>query len=520
MNIKTMRGWFKREKAKSVLMIFTLLIVGLNLYNASYHLFVDDLLFHTDIARDFMLLEQAVDERKPPLIGPRAGGISGFFFSPFWYYILIPVFVAVGGNPVGVGVFMFLLTVLSIGITFYVSKKLFDTTTAYLTILIYSFQIVRFARGYTQSFGSVLLSPLYFYFLYLWIKEKKLKYAFATIFSAGIIFCFQPAFGMITLFVTFLVLSYMTIKYRKPIFLSSVLTLIIPLSTYIFFELRHDFLQIRSFMHFLISGSGKVAEANFLFLIQNRAEQFMGRINLIEILHPIYNTLFFVLFLVPIYFLIRRKVKDKQKLLFWALFYFYFFVYWMATFGFKGIVWDYYHIGFIPLLAILFVSLRFILDKRLFFLIYAIVFLAIITQLYNAGGNWEKGFTGFNASSWKMNKNVAEVVINDAPARFGYYVYSPDEFGYSLKYAMNYIGKVRAHQGALCKKEPTTYLIYSQFKTDKNEYTFWKENRIRIVKSPMESRQIGSTLIEKYFLEPADLTVESDPNIVCDLHFR
>ena len=49
---------------------------------------------------------------------------------------------------------------------------------------------------------------------------------------------------------------------------------------------------------------------------------------------------------------------------------------------------------------------------------------------------------------------------------------------------------------------------------------FCKKIRVNIQKSPNEKIKIDNIVIEKYELNKNELEVPSDPNLVCDLHFR
>src|SRR3989344_6206913 len=94
--------------------------------------------FNTDIARDFLLLEDVYYNHNISLIGPRAGGIPGVFHGPMWIYLNLPAYALGAGNPIAVGWFWVGLFIISIGIIYYVSIKMFDRTTAMIATLVYA----------------------------------------------------------------------------------------------------------------------------------------------------------------------------------------------------------------------------------------------------------------------------------------------------------------------------------------------------------------------------------------------
>lgn len=510
--------WFLYLR-QNLFLIFVICISSYNVFQSAYHLFYGDLLFHTDIARDFMLTQGMLDEGKLTLIGPRAGGIPGVFYSPLWFYINAPVLFLANGNPVVVGYFWLLLAVGSLGLIYWITKKVFGNKPAYIASIIYSFQIIGFVRGMTPWFGSVFLSPLLLYFMFLFVTTKKLRHFSLAVLTNGFIICFQPAFGLITLFITYLIGFYYLLKNKKIIYFTAFPLPVFPLFTYFLFEVRHDFLQTRAIMDFLFHGSSQFQIGMFLFILGNRVDQFLGRVNIIGDSYLLSNLIFLIVFLAPLVIVKKAHLKKSYRS-FILLFYVYFGLFWVITFLFKGIVWDYYHLGFLPLLIIIFSSLSKFINKKLFVLLFVWIMFSLLFRSWNSGQLWISSFTNQNSSSWKLNENTAKFVYENTAEEFGYFVYSPDEFGYSIKYAVSYLGKKSRVKGIICTKRKTTFLLYDPYKKSPNEYVFWREKRVNIGKKPTLSRQIGQILIEKYELNSQEQAVAADPNLVCGLHFR
>ena len=81
MSILSNQPWWK---------LACLAILSAVLFLNTLHLFKADVRFHTDIARDFLVMADIVETNKPTLIGPKSGGISGVFHGPAWYYLNLP----------------------------------------------------------------------------------------------------------------------------------------------------------------------------------------------------------------------------------------------------------------------------------------------------------------------------------------------------------------------------------------------------------------------------------------------
>src|SRR5579863_1660833 len=120
-------------------LFFCVAIILYGIYLFSLHLFLGDLLFHTDIARDFLLIQDIAINHKLTLIGPRAGGIPGTFLGPAWLYLNVPAFLLGNGNPIVVGYFWLLLVLTGFGVVFYITKKIYNYEVAVLATMIFAF---------------------------------------------------------------------------------------------------------------------------------------------------------------------------------------------------------------------------------------------------------------------------------------------------------------------------------------------------------------------------------------------
>lgn len=496
--------------------------IAYGIYLFSLHLLHGDLLFHTDIARDFLLIQSILINHKLTLIGPRAGGIPGTFFGPIWLYLNLPAFLIGNGNPIVVGYFWLLLMITALAITFYVSKKIFSIGTAIFatTILIYSELFL--APGFTQSFAPIVLSPLLLYSVYLFIEQKRIRYLGWTTFLSGLLIQFQPAFGAIILFITFILSFTILIQRRKIRYQLVWFIAFIPLLTYIIFELRHNFLETHALYNFIFHHNlSNFVQITYPEVAHNRFAGFLDSLNLISINRPIINVLF--VFLNGGILYLWYKAKRSGQRTFVLLVYFYLIGFWLVTFLFKGTVWNYYYWGLNPLLSITFGSVFLKLDKRIYIVLFTILLFFMVRNGYQTIMLWQNEISGKDTSSWIVNLEVADYVYHDANQNFGYYVYSPDNFGYSKKYAMSYVGLTGgfSKKGYLCTKQPLTYLIYEP--TGAGDHTnpvFWKDASVSIKTKPVATKIIQSVKIEKYKLSSKQVKNPSDPTMICGLQWR
>jgi hypothetical protein len=216
----------------------------------------------------------------------------------------------------------------------------------------------------------------------------------------------------------------------------------------------------------------------------------------------------------------KNKAVEQNKFI--LLVYCYYLGFWLLTLFFRGVVWDYYHWGFLPLLSIVFASFYKRSNKFLFVAAFGILLFFMVKSGITATLSWSKNFSGHDVSSWRIKELAAQYVYSDAKGDFGYYIYSPSEFGYSTRYAMHYVQMTKqTPKGFLCEKRRETYLLYNPTPPGaKTDPIYWKEKRIAITGKPVWKKTIGPTTIEKYILTDKQQHIASDPNIICDLQFR
>lgn len=503
---------------------FILCIVCLlfGIYLFSLHLIKGDLLFHTDIARDFWLIQDVVVNHKIALIGARVGGIPGTFFGPLWIYLNLPAFVMGNGNPLVIGYFWLFLMLVGLAITFYVTKKVFSSEVALFAITIFIYSILFLAPGFTSSFGPVVFSPLLLYAMYLFIEKGKIKYLGGAVFLSGFIFQFQPAFGSIALFITFILSLLFLIKRKQLRYLTIWFIACIPLSSYIVFELRHNFLELHALYNFIFHHNSQLYDqVTYSEVVGNRIEGFLDTLNLININAFPFNTLFVIINSIVLFFWIIAKKSSTKTFIF--LVYFYLIGFWLITFLFKGTVWNYYYWGFNPLLSIALASLYKRIDRRLFISFFILLLALMIGAGYKNVNEWRTNFFGKDTSSWIVNKQVADYIYQDAPKDFGFYVYSTDNFGYAKRYAMNYVGRTGNYQknGFACQKRGVTYLIINL--TTPGTHTdpvYWKNVQVAITNKPVSIKTIQKVTIEKIILTQSQFKIPSDPTMICGIEWR
>jgi len=511
----------KKIKNQSLIVFLVFLIViAVNLTENIRLIKFQDFNFHTDIARDFFLMKEVVDNRKPTLIGPHIGGIGGLFHGPAWLYLNLPVFIASKGNPIAQNYFYLGLTIVSEIILFLVAKKIFGTKTAIISLLIYSVKLNDWAGNFFHPFGAIIFSPLFYYFFYRIGKEKSTRVNFLFLgLTSGLLAQFQLGFGLPMAIIAFTKIIFdffkKEISFKKiGIFLSG---LIISLSNFIVFDLRHNFLQTKTILNFFKNlNHGKI---KLLAIAQNRVNAIIY--SSLGLSSTLWSVLLFLIFLI-ILFLLSQK-SDKKRA--YQDFLFIFGSFWVITLINSGDLQGYHYWALLPISITIISSL---LQKSFPKLAFFTVLFYLILNINTFAGNFsllakkpEDVF--FDYSSWRFISRAAQDVFNDNQQNFGYFAYSSDLFSYTPRYAMEYWNQFNDYRAHSFQKKELTYLLICPPPEDKQwlDGAWWAQNQVNIKKSPEKIFNFKNKFrTEKYYLSEKEIKVSADPNLIHSIHFR
>lgn len=209
-------------------------------------------LFTFDQARDaFVAGEILAGHLK--ILGPPVSGVPGFFHGVLYYYVIAPAYLLGHGNPVIVAYWLSFLNALGIFVLFYLVKKMTgDILPAILAALLYavSFEQSQYAAWLSNPSMGVWFVLLLYTGLYLWLKEKKVRYLILLGFSFG--FAIQ---SNVSLAYNIVPISIWLWYSRKDLGKKQILALVIPflaaVSSMILVEFRFGFKSIEGIKHIL-----------------------------------------------------------------------------------------------------------------------------------------------------------------------------------------------------------------------------------------------------------------------------
>lgn len=511
--------------------IIVFVLILFNIFLASRWAFDGNLFFHTDIARDFLLIEDIVSNKHLTLIGPRSGAIPGVFHGPLWLYLNVPAYILGNGNPAVVAWFWVGLYICSLYLIYYAGRKMFDEKTGLLSALILSSVNVLQVKSLFNPYGALILVPLFLYTLTDYLHNKNIKILALSFLVLGLIIQFQMAFGIPILLITIIYLVWYLWHSKKLNHIFTSFILLIPLSTFILFDIRNKFLQIKSVINYLtgVENHGKVDLTFFQLAILRFQESILGGLGEIT-LHQNPITIFLAIFIL-IAFL--KLIKKHQLLPIYKLFIFFYGGFWLLTFLFKGPIWNYYYIPFIPMIILIFCSLRKIIDQRIFYLLLSVILIFNLQTNFKDILNYNANAKEQDTSTWKFNYLVAEKVFSGNEKEFGFYIFTPDLYGYSPRYAMDYYQKIASNKKSYpFNKKSETYLLIApppEYGRDPNSIWYqknvnsnsWKQNDVRIDKLADETINFPNGFkIEKYHLSSEEINIKSNPYLLQSIFFR
>jgi hypothetical protein len=501
----------------------TLLIVLTNILIASWTILHGDLHFNADIARDFLLLQE-LSQKGIILIGPRASGLPGLFHGPLWVYLNYPAYVIGHGNPIVVGYFWILLNLLFLGISYFVASKLFNRAVAYVYIILLSGATVYYVDNLFNPFGAMFVLPIFLFTIVKYVQTFQWRYLVGALLALGCIIQFQMAIGLPFLILTVLYIFYTIFKHKKYSHLSAFALMILPFSTFILFDLRHDFQQTRAIINAFLGNSG-IFVTPYLSRLENRWESMTHNLYFAQGDHSSLVNGIVSLFLIFFLFdqLVRKRDKeDKHKIIYFTIAYFYIGFYILSVF-FNGILLYHYTFPLIPLLFLVLSSMILYLNKKVFFSLLVVV---ILTNL-SGGLAYEKAnmqAKGVAQTSWVFQFNIAQKILTSSDNNFGYLIFTPDFYAYGPKYAYTYAKSLHPEKTVyLFQKKPITYAVIEPAPADRQDLnsTYWETSLVKLTSGPIQEETFSNGFkIKKYKLTQKEIDIPVDPQTADWLHFR
>lgn len=539
---------FSKQTSWIITSVLLIIIFVLFVLYSSRNIIAGDSMFLYDQSREILLVKLMITTHKATLIGTQSG-IAGLFHGPLWLYILVPFFVFGHGNPIYLAYAYVTLMLATILVGFIVGKKLYNFQIGLLIAFLIATNSYIWQRVATMD-GLYALPLVYLfitYFLIRFVRGDKWAFIFVCFF-AGLNMQFESSSSLVLLVLlpVLLVLNYWyrmqfilhkniklhysnilkLLKRNVFFFLYCIFAILLSLSTFILFDLRHNFLTLKSlFFYFFHNANPTDNKYSFVSRIIQHTQSFI----------TIYQSIFFVesmllqltgLLLVIFgfwYVFIKKKNDNQYKveilicLLFPLLMYIVFLFY-------SAPVYIEYISGLLAPVTIGFSLLLYKIwenkiGKVLVIIFFIETFSFIGINIFNAYSS--PYIDNPTAGSLLNQESVVNWVYQDAKGKpFSYFIYSPDTYTYNIDYLMWWKGISTYHYQSLQAKSENTYLImYKPLTNDRNAHNFWIKNEIHTNAPVIETKIFtGDITVEKLHITQKEQPV--DPNYYQGLIFR
>lgn len=225
--------------------LFLILLFLVGLYFSFFRL--EDLYsYNYDQERDYLVIKQMVDSKKPILIGPRVVSSSGFFLGPWYYYVLLPFYLVFQGNPI-FGAYMtgFVNVITSLTIFFLLKKK--------SSLVAFCFSLIWLTSLSHRMAWNVTFVPLFTLLLahLLLLEKPKFKHSILASFlvGLGINFHFQIVF-FAPILLAWIIYHRKTNKLSLLRIVLLAFAFLSPFFPLLAFDLRHNFVNLQSVIRF------------------------------------------------------------------------------------------------------------------------------------------------------------------------------------------------------------------------------------------------------------------------------
>ncbi len=277
--------------------------------------------FLGDQGRDAIIIKRILTLEHLPAIGPPTS-VGQVYLGPFYYYFIAPWLLLSNFNPIGLAVGVAFFSSLYLLINYLIVKELFDKKIALISTILLSLSsvLIDFSRF---SWNPNLLPLFTLLTVYFVIKSLKTNNWYYFVLSGTLLsFSIQLHYLALFLIPPIAILYLLSLRSLKQLisqslnFLISALAFLFFSFPLIIFDLRHQFLNTKSFIAlFQSSETGFLTKFNSLFDSFYFLNLYSFHINLNKFL--VYLLLFFLL--LAFVTLIKRISNLKTFLLFFLL---------------------------------------------------------------------------------------------------------------------------------------------------------------------------------------------------------
>jgi len=353
-------------------------------------------------------IKNIVQNHKLTLIGPRANNDKGFFLGPYFTYLMIPFYLLTNLHPNGSLYFLIVYNLVFYFLSFFIIKKFFGSKPALLFLFIWT--INNLLAGYDVIPWWPVLIPLGVILVWKFLFQRNWLFLGLTLgFFTNIHFQFIFLFFFSVVFILLASNKKQELRWKQiALTVTGFLITLLPL---IFFDLRHNFLNLKLLINFFTPGKGQIASDYFAWtpVFTNFLQP------LIYLKSEVLMTIFFLIFAVVAFHLYKKSKKELKT------FYLSMLILWLITplfFAFYGKrPSEYYYVFLYPFITITMVNFLLSfknknLERGLIILVLGYLMIANWPLLKNNLGNNDYGLANKNQVIQEIKKNTTAEKIS------------------------------------------------------------------------------------------------------------
>lgn len=369
----------KHRKYELFALLFFLIALFFRIHNiASF------ISYHQDQVRDLLIIKKHFQTGQPILLGPKAS-VGNFFLPPFWYLLMSAAYF-VSADPLSPAIMTAFLSSLTAPVIYLLGKSFLNHKIAILSALLFSVShlSIEYSRFSWNPNPIPLFVALTFFFFFKYQQQKKPQQLAATVTFANLATQLHFEGAPLLIFILLALIVFYSeekntklLVYRLAVYILTNLILLFP---YIYYELTHSFTNTKGILQFVNSGSS-LKFFGFPFFIKYLALQFPIVVSRILLFNNYYlgvliSAFLGIMCLSALWSGYKHQVKKAD---FWLSL---FFLSSLALlFFYKNSLIDYYLLFLLPIIIILFVSF---LSNKLRFLGSTIIAAMILTAIFKS----------------------------------------------------------------------------------------------------------------------------------------
>lgn len=299
--------------------------------------------FLGDEGRDVLVVKRMLVDHKFTLLGP-VTSVGSMYMGPVYYYLMTPFLWLWNFDPVGPSIMVALFAVATIYLIYKLGSEFFHPAVGLISAFLYAVAPLTIYSGRSSWNPNVVpfFSMVLIYSLLKVLVCKNFKWFTAVGLSLGILFQLHY---VTLIFIPIIITSLLWARVRIPLksYLIAFISMLVSYSPFLFFELRHQFVNLHAVVRFIFQQnppSPMPFLLRFWYITYDVLIRLFWRLLIVDSAEFAKIFILFIILILAIYY--RNFVKqEKEKIALKIL------VSWLVvgilSFGFyHGSIYDYY----------------------------------------------------------------------------------------------------------------------------------------------------------------------------------